>query len=98
MLKHRNEFVTSAGARAQADSLLADIDAALDLARMTVDAPHDCERRASNTARVREAYDTVLRLSRRFRFTSQQRRTFHARLDELKSVVARLGEERNRAA
>ena len=73
-----------------ADFLLADLDAALALARLALDARLNCERRLPNISRVAEAYDTALRQSQRVRFTQQRHRRVEAKLDELKKLLIRL--------
>jgi hypothetical protein len=66
---------------------------ALTMADIALSADSGSENRSRNTHNARHAYDTVLYLSGRFVFTSQEEQELGRKLSTLKAALARLGEE-----
>ena len=89
-LKSKSEEINNSAQRVHANFLITDLDLALILAGTALDAPPGSDKRLRNIPRVHEAYDTVLRLRKRVRFTPLEAGELKAKLSQVKSALEKL--------
>lgn len=72
--------------------LLADLDTALTFTNIAASADRDEETRRRNRENARKAYDTVLKLSKKFALKPEEKMVFDEKLQTLRRALERLGQ------
>ena len=72
--------------------LITDLETALIFIRIASESGSDSEKKSRNRANGRRAYDTMLRLNKKFKYTRGERKQLDEKFNEVKSALERLGE------
>jgi hypothetical protein len=88
----RNSNPLESNKQKRFEALKLDTKVGMTFATLASEAAEGSEKRTRNQNNARAAYQTVLRLSKKLKLTSEQRQDLAGRLSTLKSALEALGE------